>query len=515
MGLEDSRVGEGARIAIVTYELSPGNPGGAGVVISNLISMLLESGSKVTVLAHTPEAILERWTQHMISEGWKVGKKQQLTIHHIPTLVNEDSLTSDNCHPRNIFLRRSRIFALAARKAYELDPYDALEVFEYAGAAFELLRSAREWEYGVARGLKVPEPYLPSHVPILLRLHGSIQLISQAEGVVEDNAESFAPRPCLDIDDEAAASPLMHLMERYALQTAHVLLPQSRSMQDVYEKAYGLTSERMLVAPPPMDIILGSVSKGDLSSKSLTDALPTFSNLSNGGMRGSKNEGPLSSFRLLVYGRVAKMKGAETVARAASIIPDMLPPSVQLHLIFAGLDWLHPIQRRPTSEVVKSLIPAGFRGKLEFLGDTPRSSLVNLTRGVHGGVLASEFETFGLAAHELAALGVPLVISNIPAYGEFFTPSSAYVFKAGNATDLALASMRLFNDLEYRNPKVFAPKYGSPVSPYGRVVEYLREQQGKGISLPLSEPRLIKVAIDRLETACWPSDLCAFKWGRN
>ena len=506
------------RFAFMTYELSPGNPGGAGVVISNLISMLLESGFKVTVLAHTPEGVLERWTQHMVSEGWEVGSKQQLTVHHVPTLVDEDTLVADKCHPRNIFLRRSRLFALAARKAYDLDPFDALEVFEYAGAAFELLRSAKEWEYGVPRGLKVPEPYLPSHVPILLRLHGSIQLIAQAEGGLDDSAESFAPRPCLDSDDEVAASPLMHLMERYALQTAHVLLPQSRSMQDVYEKAYGLTSERMLVAPPPMDKILGSLRKGltseNLESKNALKIQPDLLN-STGGVRGSQNQGALSPFRLLVYGRVAKMKGAETVARAASILQDLLPSHLQLHLIFAGLDWPHPTEHRPTSEVVKSLIPAGFRGKIEYLGDTPRSSLVNLTRSVHGGVLASEFETFGLAAHELAALGVPLVISNIPAYGEFFPPSVAYVFKAGNATDLASASLRLFNDIVKGSPMVFAPKYDSAVVPYMRVFKYLREQQGRGISFSNSDARLVKVAIDRLEAACWPSNSCAFNWGRR
>jgi glycosyltransferase involved in cell wall biosynthesis len=306
-------------------------------------------------------------------------------------------------------------------------------------------------------------------------------------------------------------------MERYAMQTAHVLLPQSRSMQDVYEKAYGLTSERMLVAPPPMDRILSSLRKGPSSEnpESKNSRSLDFLNLTVG-MRGSKSKETPSSFRLLVYGRVAKMKGAETVARAASILQDLLPSHLQLHLIFAGLDWPHPTEHRPTSEVVRDLIPAGFRGKIEFLGDTPRSSLVNLTRGVHGAVLASEFETFGLAAHELAALGVPLVISSIPAYGEFFPPSLAYVFKAGNATDLAAASIRLFSDIINGSPKVFAPNYDSAVVPYMRVLKYLRGQQGKGIQFSNnSDARLVKVAVDRLEAACWPSNPCAFDWGRQ
>jgi glycosyltransferase involved in cell wall biosynthesis len=532
----DNMAIEGKRIAFITYELSPGNPGGAGVVISNLVSMLLESGFKVTVLAHTSEGVLEGWTQHMVSEGWKVGGKQQLTIHHVPTLVDEDTLAADKCHPRNIFLRRSRLFALAARKAYDLDPFDALEVFEYAGAAFELLRSAKEWEYGVPRGLKVPEPYLPSHVPVLLRLHGSIQLIAQAEGGVDDNAESFAPRPCLDSDDEAAASPLMHLMERYALQTAHVLLPQSRSMQDVYEKAYGLTSERMLVAPPPMGKILISVLAKDSISGALLNSdtyrVKSLAFLNNGGKSVDKfslKEGHfLKSFRglsdemshhtpfqLLIYGRVAKMKGAETVAYSASIIQSLLPPSVRLHLIFAGLDWMHPKHRKPTSNTIRNIIPKDFIGTYEFLGEVPRSHLKELCETVHGGIFASEFETFGLAAHELAALSVPLIVSNIPAYAEFFPPSSAYVFETGNATSLAQASLRLLWDLKEGKPKLPFLKYGDPISPYIRIAEMLHSYQGKKFPYSSSYTRLTEVSLARLEEKCWPSMNCSFMWGRN
>ena len=235
--------------------------------------------------------------------------------------------------------------------------------------------------------MKVPEPYLPSPVPVLLRLHGSIQLIAQAEGGVDDNAGSFTPRPCLDSDDEAAASPLMHLMERYALQTAHVLFFQSRSMQDVYEKAYGLTSERMLVAPPPMGKIFGSVLAKDSISGALfildTYRVKSLAFLNNGGnsfdkfslkealksFRGLNDEASHHTpFQLLIYGRVAKIKGTKTVAYSASIIQSLLSPSVRLHLIFSGLDWMHPKYRKPTSNTIRNIIPKDFIGTFKFLG---------------------------------------------------------------------------------------------------------------------------------------------------
>jgi glycosyltransferase involved in cell wall biosynthesis len=197
----------------------------------------------------------------------------------------------------------------------------------------------------------------------------------------------------------------------------------------------------MLVAPPPMEKILGSVfrksrfgvtgdvfetfrvkSLGFLNSGSNSfDTLVPKGGSNKGLRRGSPsgNSDKRASFRLLIYGRVAKMKGAETVAYSAAMIQSLLPPSLKLHLIFAGIDWLHPKHRKPTSDTVRNITLKGFNGTIEFLGDVPRSFLQELSDTVHGGVLASEFETFGLAAHELAALGVPLIVSNIP---DFFLP---------------------------------------------------------------------------------------------
>jgi hypothetical protein len=299
----------------------------------------------------------------------------------------------------------------------------------------------------------------------------------------------------------------MHLMERYVLQTAHVLFPQSHGMRAVYELAYGLTSERMLVAQPPMVSILESV------------AVATGEQ-SGGGFSSAPLAGDGSPFRLLVYGRVAKMKGAETVARAAPLLAALLPPSRKLHLIFAGLDWPHPTQRVPTSEVVRALLPPDFAGVVEFLGPVERgAALVELCRTVHGAVIASEFETFGLAAHELALLGVPLVISNIPAYAEFFTPANSYVFQAENATDLSLAGMALFEHLvEGRRSAVRLahPKYVDPVEPYVRILDMVRGSSGAEGGIPAStvDTRLVEAGIARLEPQCWPSSGCRGQWAK-
>jgi outer membrane murein-binding lipoprotein Lpp len=118
---------------------------------------------------------------------------------------------------------------------------------------------------------------------------------------------------------------------------------------------------------------------------------------------------------------------------------------------------------------------------------------------VHGAVIASEFETFGVAAHELALLGVPLVISSIPAFAEFFTPANAYVFQAENATDLAQAGLRLFEHLQVGRRsavRLARPRYADPVEPYARVLALARS--ASGIPASRVDTRLVEAGIARL-----------------
>ena len=492
----------GARIAFITYELSPGDRGDAGLVISHAILELLEAGVGVTVLAHTSSETLATWSQHMAAKGFPPGATAMSTliVHHVPSLTQEAHLMAQGCHPGNFFLLRARVFALAARLAYEVAPFDAIEVFEYGGAAFELLRSLREWQDGDAREGAPPAPrYLPASVPILVRLHGSNQLVAQAEVGVA--AAPAAHARCALLAPSVEAAPLMHLMERYVLQAAHVLLPPSSSTQSLYELAYGLSSERMFISPPPMDSILA-----DLRLLVTSYSLLEPSSAPLGGEGGD--------FKLLVYGREGKMAGAATVARAAPLLQSLLPASTKLHLVFMGTDWRHTAKRASFGEAVRELLPTDFSGAVEFLGPVELDgALQELCRTVHGAVVASEFETTGLFAHKLATLGVPLVISDIPAFSEFFTAGSAYTFQAGNATDLSTAAARLFEDLleGHRNALRLAHvKYANSINPYMRLLELARE----GTLTSLADVRMTEVAISRLEPGCWLSNGCFEQWAR-
>ena len=474
------------RIAFITYELSPGTPGGAGVLISSLAETFLARGHSVTILAHTDANAIATWTQHMIERGWKVGPREQLTVHSVPVLVSEEELFASSCSPQNIFYRRASVFAVAAQLAYKAAPFDAIEVFDYVGAAFELLRRLVFWRRATGKGGTAPPPYLPPHVPIFVRLHGSLQLIHQAEGAVLDEER---PQPCAASDDERPAWPLMYLMERYSLMTAHVLLAQSVSMSRVYSDAYGLDESRILIAPPPMAHILADIIRGHDSSSTAIHAAPSSSQL-----------------RLLVYGRVARMKGAETIAAAAGIIQAGLPPGMVLHLSFVGIDWECPVHRRLTSDCVRALLPSGI--STSFDPPIDRVGLSALASTMHGAIIASEFETYGLTAHELAATGLPLIISDIPAFRDFFTERNAYVFRAGDAESLALATVDLARDFSSGGaPRSARIEYADAIEPYLRAILVARATPS-GMPPVSLDTHLVEAAIAAVEGSCWNNAEC-------
>jgi glycosyltransferase involved in cell wall biosynthesis len=440
----------------------------------------------------------------MAAKGWSAGLGHQLTVHHVPTLSHEADLDLRGCGPRNVFLRRSWLFARAAQAAYQLQPFDAIEVFDYVGVGFELTRRLAEWRQAVTRGdaAAAMPPYVPEHVPILVRLHGSVQLIHQHEGLFVEEASARTPRPCLLTDSEREAWPLMYLMEQYALRAAHLLLPQSRAMQAVYAQAYGVSEGRMLLAPPPMARITAPMRAAARRAPALFAGVEDVARLRRAGAAAGAAVDAAAELRLLVYGRVMRVKGAETIAAAASAIQAALPAGIVLRLVFAGLDWECPLHRRPTSQCVLELLSGDARSS--FLGQLDKSALTQLLPTVHGAVFASEFETFGMAVHELAAAGLPLIVSNIPAFAEFFSPRNAYVFASGDPVSLAKAVGELFSDLEGGTLRFARLDYADAVAPYERVFAACR--QSGGISAAAGDMRLLDAAIARLEEECWPAE---------
>ena len=130
-------------------------------------------------------------------------------------------------------------------------------------------------------------------------------------------------------------------------------------------------------------------------------------------------------------------------------------------------------------------------------------ALKQLLPTVHGAVFASEFETFGMAAHELAAAGLPLIVSDIPAFSEFFTQHNAYIFSAGSNASLAEAVGDFFIDLNKGTLRSADLYYAEAAAPYERISAACHQRSG--LPATTADLRLLEVAIARFEEECWPT----------
>ena len=337
-------------------------------------------------------------------------------------------------------------------------------------------------------------------MPILIRLHGTLQLIHQSEDILIENSKETSPQPCLLSNNERSMWPLMYMMERYTLLAAHLVLPQSMAMMREYSQAYNIEPTRLVLAPPPMTRIT-SLFKNKRDPTILSHG-PASSDMTLRGP-GVKSKSQLE-IKILVYGRIMRVKGSETVAASAVLLRRQLWPGISVRFVFAGADWECSVHSRATSQCVKKILPRDF--PVTFLGAIDHPGLFNLLPTVHGAIFASNFETFGMAPHEIAATGLPIIVSDIAAYSEFFSEQNSYLFSVDNATSLADATLLLVRDLVSHKPRRAEFKYAEAAPVYERVIAGVKSDGG--IPVPDIDLRLLESAIEQLEAECWPNSEC-------
>ena len=102
-------------------------------------------------------------------------------------------------------MRKSTQWAHGVKAVYNIAPFDLVEFFEYAGAAFELINCRSE--------------YLPQEVKIVVRIHGSLMLIDLASDMLlhkqkmSSLSNSFQP-----------LRQRMYFMEKFSLQNADLII---------------------------------------------------------------------------------------------------------------------------------------------------------------------------------------------------------------------------------------------------------------------------------------------------
>lgn len=566
IGSKDKPSAGQLHVAVLTYELAPVTPGGAGVVIAALVLELLSAGHAVTVLAYMGCADAAGWAQgarEQAAAELSAGHAQTgaeippsdvpLRVVCVPKVLAEDpraraELSSMVRFDYNLWLVRSREFAVAARLLYEESPFHVLEAFDYAGIAFELLRdrvrrlSSQEAAAADPAALPVVESpgsllydycdvangrgaraargrgaYLPLHVTIAVRAHGTLQLIDQAEGAVAASykrkakaanagvsvigggvaSASSAGLDGLAVSFEDAFAPqdpqkvLMYRMEQFALAAADVVLAQSEAMRELYVRAYGLRlhEDRVVLAPPPMRRILAPL---DELRKRSADALRQ-----GGLLKGASSSGEQRLPLLLVYGKLQAIKGTVAVVEALAQVARMRSRSLpSFRVAFVGLDMPAHVGTGMMSTWVRETLgplvaedesaASGPLAGFDIVPPVPRDDVPAFLEGlIHeqalvAAILASELETFSMAIHELAYVGVPIIASSIPAY-DAVGPRAPFRFMAGNSTQLAQAIRRALTDMSARMRAAALPPlpYPDAMQPYASMYREQADAQSR------------------------------------
>jgi glycosyltransferase involved in cell wall biosynthesis len=116
------------------------------------------------------------------------------------------------------------------------------------------------------------------------------------------------------------------------------------------------------------------------------------------------------------------LKGTHTIADAMAHMDQLLRRTNRtIHLVFFGLVTDCPEHHVPLTECVSSSATGSISATV--LKPLPRAAypwLVDTLDPV-AALIASKFETFNLATHEMIAMGLTVVVSDIPAFRELTT----------------------------------------------------------------------------------------------
>jgi glycosyltransferase involved in cell wall biosynthesis/LmbE family N-acetylglucosaminyl deacetylase len=145
--------------------------------------------------------------------------------------------------------------------------------------------------------------------------------------------------------------------------------------------------------------------------------------------------------RIVLYvGRLERGKGVLTLLEAAR---DVLEAAPNTHLVLAGAR--HPTLRQ--EDLDRLLATLRCRDRIHFLGHIPWPRLQEWYRRAAVCVLPSFYETFGLAALEPMALGVPVVVTAAGGLPEVVEDGrSGLVVPPGDVAALADSILRLLGD---------------------------------------------------------------------
>eukprot|EP00943_MAST-04B_sp_MAST-4B-sp1_P007254 g7254.t1 len=381
-------------VVLTTYELKGVTPGGVGVLIDSLASEMLQRGFRVIILYDSmSDYEVEKWA----------GGRKNLNVYSVTKMIFNSKnrnirMQNTNNYQRGVsqrgetnkFVKKSIQWALAIIELYKVKPFEVLEFFEYAGIGATYL-------YWRGKG------WLPKHIPnnihINVRIHGSLELIDLASNQI------------ISIDRIER-----NLLERYAMAAADTVAFPVIALKNFYKKAVKLNFDNYVLSPPPM-------------KNALRHFKAEYAHFM-----------PWKNKNILVLGKIQGIKGTEIIIKAVVYMFQQYPElkSLLFHIDFIGGEMRDSDNGLNMKKYVKALIPNSLAHYFRFFGHKdPRDLPQLITKSYRAAIIASKFESFCYSAHELHALGMPLIINDFVVFRTFFNEQNSYVWKLGNLTSLA------------------------------------------------------------------------------
>jgi glycosyltransferase involved in cell wall biosynthesis len=268
---------------------------------------------------------------------------------------------------------RSVAFAHAILTTQDRHAIDLIEFYDYCGPAFHYLSYNRE-----------------QRRPVAVRFHNTVEIIQRG-------TRSAFSRPRL----------INYAMERSQLTLADVVLvPGANFLRDEVRKLYGteLVNQNIVLSSPIHNSI------GEIAYTGL-----------------SRN--------ILFYGRLSTFKGLDTfVIGAVLALRDAAFREWVNEFVIVGPE--ETVASALTLEEIRGFIPADLLAKFRFVGRVRHTQLMPLLQDISFACFANRMESFCYAAHELYTAGIPLILSDKPAFRDHFADDQV-VFFDGTAGGLA------------------------------------------------------------------------------
>lgn len=373
------------RLCLVAREVAPFIGGGIATYAAQMARALASAGHEVHLLTAPYPDLARKGGEHLPG----------IALHPVDVRTGDAALAG-------AYYSEATRYAMAAYEAlrdlHARTPFDYIELPEYRGEGFWILRAKRT--LGDFRGAVLG-----------VRMHTPLYLCRRADRVA-----------ALDLE----VAHIEH-MEKRSIAEADLLLSASRAMmrqaqQDLRDWWPADSRQTRAVLPLPIDL---SEIERDLGA-------------------GHPEVAESGAQTILYFGRLQLLKGVVDLVDAVQLLLDK---GLDVRLRMIGGDTQTGPFGRSMLEHLKKRIEPRHAPRITFEGPRPRADLARAIRGASVCCFPSHWESFSMACLEAMALGAVTVVADGGSLPELVDPGkTGLVARAGDPADLAATLERALSD---------------------------------------------------------------------